>query len=454
MDIKTYLAQHRLAPEVQQSLQLLDAVLHDFGLEIETASLSEYQIYNSWNFLLDSFIDVKDYRLSFFKSALNYLMADDYFIKYQNHGELVRSLNFMKVVLASQVNLKSDLIAQSLIQFACFYGKNPERLSPLARLLVNNVFEIRNLISCVELHRLLFGGNLVIPGLINASSSKLPAFERRLFSILLEERSIRKTFPFLGLSKKEAHLFQYGNIHFPAMFCSDLKNTYKHYRSVVRLYKVFPNQLIQIFLILEYVNIWSEDIDCFERDMDFWILVFRFYLNQKPLVKLNRLQSQMDFIEYKRYNSPQGMDSFSLKGKTLKSLDRDIEYWHRYGYLEEVAHETPIMWSSKKIEVYKAIRNGVTYRIEEITDSNTLFLESKVLQHCVHSYFKRCIKGYVSIFGMRIEDKGQSKPCCTIEVIGNSVFQCKGKLNRRPNEVEFRLLESWCKANNFTIRNL
>lgn len=454
MDLQAYLAQHTFPPKVTASLHLLHEKLHDFGLEVISGRLSESQIYNAWTFLLDSFIDVKDYRLNFFKSALNYLMADDYYIKYQCHSELVRSLNFMKVVLAASVKLKSDLIAQSLIQLACFYGKNPERLSPFARLLVNNVFVIRDLESCVELHRLLFGGNLVIPGLINTSSSKLPAFQRRLYAVLLEERSIRKTFPFLGLSKKEAQLFQYGNIRLPAMFCSDLKNTYKHYRSVVRLYKVFPNQLMQIFVILEFINTWSDEIDCFERDMDFWVSVFRFYLKQKPQIKLNRLQSQIDFIEHKRYNTPQGLKVFSLKGKTLKSLDRDIEYWHRYGYLEEAANDPPITWASKNIAVYKAIRNGVHYRIEEITDSKTLFYESKVLEHCVHSYLKRCIKGYTSIFGIRIEESELSKPCCTIEVIGNSVYQCKGKFNRRPDEVEFRLLQSWCKENNFTIRKL
>ena len=128
-------------------------------------------------------------------AALNYLMADDYFITIQTQQELHRSLEFMKVVVNTNILLKTELLAQCIIQLACFYGKKPQRLSIYARLLAKHQTTINDLSSCYLLHRFLFGGNLAVPGFIDLSKTCLPENNRRVLAVIFEERSIRKTFP-------------------------------------------------------------------------------------------------------------------------------------------------------------------------------------------------------------------------------------------------------------------
>tara|TARA_R110002020_G_scaffold404266_2_gene614343 strand:- start:15884 stop:17281 length:1398 start_codon:yes stop_codon:yes gene_type:complete len=454
MDLKHFLLQHELASGVRESLQLLDDKLQDFGLEVSTSGLSEAKIYYSWIDLFSTHFDISNYRYTFYVSALNFLMADDYLIRQLNYEELQRSLIFMTAILETKLRLKTDLIAQCMIQLACLYGKSPQRLTLYSEHIISDLQGIRDLKTCVQFHQVLFGGNLVIPGFIDTTKTNLPAFKRRMFSVLFEERSLRKTFPFLGLSKQEANLFQYGAIKLPKKEWFQDTDTVKHYRSLVRLYKHFPDHLEIILKLLNCSFIWEEHIDKFEKDLEFWIDAVRLYIRYLSKDQNIEPRTYVDYLEHKRYRSSINGNRFNLKGRTLKSISRDIEHWHRYGFLESVLKRASVSWKLKPIQSYKAELDAVIYLIEEITDSVTLYRESKELQHCVHTYLKQCINGSSRIFGLRKLNKDGFKPCCTIQLREQTVLQCKGKLNRHCTLAEQGILQMWADQNELTINLL
>gem|GEM_PF-2356321 len=454
MNLQAYLAQHTFPPKVTASLHLLHEKLHDFGLEVDHPCLSKATLYEIWSSFFDSYFDAKEYRYPLYKSALNYLMADDYLITRQSFEALSRSLCFMKEVLATNLWLRGELIAQAMIQLACYYGNHPNRLSPCARLFAQKWTSVRDLQACIALHELLFGRSLAVPGYFNTSKTKLLALERRIFSVLFEERSLRKTLPFLGLSKQEAHLFLYGGIPYLETEGIDRINTLKHYRSIVRLYENVPQHLDALLELLPLSHRWNYEIDLFENDIAFWQEAVRFYITYFEEADFDGARIFLDYIEYKRYTDIDTTGTYSLKDKTLASFNREMNHWHRYGF-EEVDLEKPMVtWEPIKFKTYTATLDDSVYKIEEIIDSHTLLKESKVLKHCVYGYVNRCLQDYSRIFGLRVQRKGHFTPCCTIQVIDKTVVQFKGKMNRNATEAEEQLLKAWCELNNFTIKKL
>jgi len=439
-------------PEIQQRLNLVMECFSDFDLYEELASLSKTTIYTSWLQFLDlHFKKLEDnYRLYF--AALNYLMADDYFITKQTQLELDRSLCFMKAVVNTNLQLKTELLTQCIVQIACFYGKHPQRLSVYASLLAKQQTTLNDLSSCCHLHRFLFGGNFSVPGFIDVTKTNLPEFKRRVLAVIFEERSLRTTFPSWRLSKQEAHLLQYTGIRLKHTSYLSRYDTLTHYLIVVRLLKAFPGKLNEIVQLLKWTKSWeNRHLERFNTDMAFWEEIIRFYLTHSREKLDFDFYIYLDFIEYKRYLSPKTAGKYSLKGRTIQSLNLAMEKWHRIGYLEADQEGEPITWKSCNLKWIDHEIDGTRYVIEEIKDSKTLFDESKALKHCVYSYLPDCIRSYSSIFGLRIEENGVFKPCCTIELRRNKVVQFLGENNRDPYEEERRILKEWVELNNLTI---
>ena len=133
----------------------------------------------------------------------------------------------------------------------------------------------------------------------------------------------------------------------------------------------------------------------------FWVTVLQFFINQE-LEDHNQVGPLIDFIAHCRDTQT----NFSLKGRSLKAMHRQMELWHR-----ELATLTNIkgitswrpsgIWSYyETLEVNDPAQGPVKarYYVTELLSAMALIDEGKTMRHCVASYAQACSKGGSTIF--------------------------------------------------------
>ena len=207
----------------------------------------------------------------------------------------------------------------------------------------------------------------------------------------------------------------------------------------------------------------------FEHE-DFWETVIRFFV-QNPMLDPAQIQPIVDFLQNIKYETrrvvrgrgqvemlPPQQPDFSLKGRTVASVLRLVQEWHReLNRLPKVAFEE--YWNGFTMPdfVYEAGNEwtGKVYKIRQLFTAEELRKEGNAQSHCVASYNWSCAKGDSSIWSLTVEDSFSNNPkrLVTIELNKSRfIVQIRGKYNRQPTDQELDIVERWalCHALRFS----
>lgn len=204
------------------------------------------------------------------------------------------------------------------------------------------------------------------------------------------------------------------------------------------------------------------------RQMPFWRQVARFFCaNPLPTEEIDDLT---DYIAA-RCNADA---EYSMKGRTLSSLRRQMRQWHRdlaaiarieqaqriaamrYGYHHA---ENIGRWPGSSLSDWtwrpnakEARTNQEAYEVVQLKTAADLVAESSAMHHCVSAYAQKCIHGYASIWSLRAKRPGKTERMLTIELDphGNAV-QVRGFGNRLATTRENSILKRWAKAMAVTL---
>jgi hypothetical protein len=204
-------------------------------------------------------------------------------------------------------------------------------------------------------------------------------------------------------------------------------------------------------------------------EVGFWREVVRFFCAHPATV-----EEMDDFRDY--LADCHGRDpEYSLKGRTLASLGRQMREWHRD--LEAIAR---IEAARRRAEAAQARARGQAlareasgddswpgaaikdwswspaakdrskreeYMVIQLRTAADLVAETRAMHHCVASYAAKCIAAHASIWSLRRRAVGNTDRLLTIELdCQYRAIQVRGFANRTPRTEERKLLERWAKA--------
>lgn len=163
---------------------------------------------------------------------------------------------------------------------------------------------------------------------------------------------------------------------------------------------------------------------------------------------------------------------FSLKGRTLVSLGRQMREWHRdldaIARIEAARRRAEALqnrarglatdpvdeawrgaaiadWSWTTSSKDRAKREE--YVVVQLRTAADLVAETRGMRHCVATYATKCIAGNASIWSLRRRVAGSVQRLLTIELDPRSrAVQVRGFANRPPFAEESKILERWAQA--------
>ena len=194
---------------------------------------------------------------------------------------------------------------------------------------------------------------------------------------------------------------------------------------------------------------------------DFWESVLHFFVNH-PSFDLSQVGPVVDFFQHQKFEETEGISpegvfgklppprpDFSMKGRTVASVLRHVEEWHKQ--LGQDRNKTCLTWRHspfkdfRLVEGSEALGNMRVWTITELLTNRALFLEGQAMRHCVAIYAVGCARRHTSIWSMQVENQQGRHRVLTIEVdlLRKTVCQARGKANRLPKAVEKEIMERW-----------
>jgi hypothetical protein len=204
-------------------------------------------------------------------------------------------------------------------------------------------------------------------------------------------------------------------------------------------------------------------------ELGFWRDVARFFCAHPATVE--EMDDFRDYLADCHRRDP----AYSLKGRTLASLGRQMCAWHRD--LEAV---TRIEAERRRVEAAQARARGEApahnaagdgrwpgagiadwswspavkdrskreeYMVMQLRTAEDLVAETRAMHHCVSSYASRCIAGLSSIWSLRRRTAGHTERLLTIELNRqHRAVQVRGFANRAARMEERKLLVRWATA--------
>ncbi|MDA9403924.1 PcfJ domain-containing protein [Bradyrhizobium sp. CCBAU 45389] len=198
----------------------------------------------------------------------------------------------------------------------------------------------------------------------------------------------------------------------------------------------------------------------------FWREVVRFFCAHPTTVE--EMDDLYDYLAacYRRNRK------FSLKGRSLVSLGRQMREWHRD--LDAIAR---IEAARRRAEAARNRARGLAaepvdeawrgaaiadwswtnsskdrskreeYVVVQLRTAADLVAETRGMRHCVATYATKCIAGQASIWSLRRRASGSVQRLLTIELDPRSrAVQVRGFANRPPLAEESKILERWAQA--------
>lgn len=186
----------------------------------------------------------------------------------------------------------------------------------------------------------------------------------------------------------------------------------------------------------------------------FWDTVLRFFA-RNPLLDPSQIGPLIDYIGHQRTTAQRTRVPFTMKGRTVTSLMRDMETWHGALAKDRLITGEVFTPSGYKEGLYdRTYKEGgrketVVWTVSEILTAKELAAEGRSQHHCVYSYARSISAKHTSIWSL----KANGERVTTIEVTNtaNKIVQYRGKMNAMPKAKEFQILQAWANENGLTI---
>ncbi len=146
--------------------------------------------------------------------------------------------------------------------------------------------------------------------------------------------------------------------------------------------------------------------------------------------------------------------AYSLKGRTLATLRRRQEEWHRA--LRKQRSIGGGSWKGMEIadSEYRAGNKDkrAIWRFTQIKTGDALYKEGQRMHHCVAGYKSQCMNGQTFIWKLTYEfPLGVLHRGLTIQVSpNNTIIQVRGYANRQPAANERDMVLTWARENGLT----
>ena len=196
------------------------------------------------------------------------------------------------------------------------------------------------------------------------------------------------------------------------------------------------------------------------RNGPFWRTVWMFLTANASAIDLAQVGPMIDFVHAIRHErvvveTPNGIvlrdppqPSFSMTGRTVKSMLRLMQDWHRSLGLVNGG----LTWAPSPLQPMMIEEPGedpsapaIVWQLMELTNGAQLRTEGTALHHCVASYADRCWRGASRIWSLRVRRGEKVRHVLTIEVDikRRAIVQARGWGNRVPTGKPLRLLRDW-----------
>lgn len=205
----------------------------------------------------------------------------------------------------------------------------------------------------------------------------------------------------------------------------------------------------------------------------FWRTVMTFLARHQGDLRPEQVGPIIDFVHgvrFHRVSFPTATGTttlepprptFSIKGRTVASLMRQVEAWHKALGEAPVAGFSwpPSPWLPLQVKEPAKDPDDppVIWEIEELTSSKQLRAEGRALGHCVATYATDCRKGRSRIWSLRRKVWARSlRPVITIEVDpqAGSIVQARGFHNRVARGKHLKLIQSWARREGLRLDSL
>ncbi|MEQ8295285.1 MAG: PcfJ domain-containing protein [Nitratireductor sp.] len=201
------------------------------------------------------------------------------------------------------------------------------------------------------------------------------------------------------------------------------------------------------------------------RQFVFWREVVRFFCaNPAPRALVDDL---VDYLAACRRHDRR----YSLKGRTLAALERQMHEWHRdLATIARIEAARRRAWRAAARAGMAAPEGGrwdgsaladwswkpsakeprarrEEYVVRQLSSAAELVAETRAMRHCVSTYAAKCIAGSASIWSLSRRGAGKTERLLTIELDRcDRLVQVRGFANRPPLPDEQKVLARWAKA--------
>ena len=196
------------------------------------------------------------------------------------------------------------------------------------------------------------------------------------------------------------------------------------------------------------------------RNGAFWRTVWTFLIDHAHAIDVTDVGPMIDFVQSIRHErvaveTPGGIvmrdppqPSFSMKGRTVQSMLRLMQQWHRsLGIANGGLTWAPSSLRPMRLEEPSQEPSAppAEWELIELTSGAQLRTEGTALHHCVASYADRCWRGASRIWSLRVRRGEYLRHVLTIEVDmkRRAVVQARGWGNGPASGKPLRLLEEW-----------
>ena len=196
------------------------------------------------------------------------------------------------------------------------------------------------------------------------------------------------------------------------------------------------------------------------RNGEFWRTVWTFLIANARAIDPAPIGPMIDFIQAIRHErvaveTQDGivvrdppLPSFSMKGRTVQSMLRLMQEWHRSlgvangGLTWAPSPLRPLLMEEPNQDPSAP---ATVWQLMELTNGEQLRTEGAALRHCVASYADRCWRGASRIWSLRARRGDRVRHVLTLEVDMKRriVVQARGWGNRGASGKPLRLLRDW-----------
>lgn len=155
---------------------------------------------------------------------------------------------------------------------------------------------------------------------------------------------------------------------------------------------------------------------------------------------LSQVGNLMDYFYRENYF----LHDFDLKGRTLKSMLREMTLWHRELNLQEQGTGA---WKTHNLS-HVLEKDEVIF--EELDNAKKLQYEGRRQHNCAASYLKKCMESRCAIVAMNELNSGL-RVTFEINISDKKIVQAKGKCNAKPTSQELKYIRRYARDKQLAI---